>query len=129
METAEAVVRPAAFHACATGPANVGIAQLTTRSWFGDVAVVVFLLAQATDGILTYVGVSTFGRGIEGNPMIVWLMSTLGNGAGLATAKVAAACFGIALHLSAVHQAVAALAGFYVVVAIVPWVALLFIWA
>ncbi len=128
METARAVMRPAPFHPCASGRSNVGISHLTGRSWFGDVAVVVFLLAQASDGILTYIGVSTFGRSIEGNPMIVWLMSSLGNGAGLATAKIAAAIFGIALHLSAVHKAVAALAGFYVVVAIVPWVTLLFIW-
>ena len=31
------------------------------RHLFGDVSVVVFLLAQALDGVLTYVGVSTYG--------------------------------------------------------------------
>ena len=127
MDTAQAGLPPAAFHVCAIRGSNVGSAPLTARSWFGDVAVIVFLLAQASDGILTYIGVSTFGRTIEGNPMIVWLMAAFGDGAGLATAKLAAACFGIALHLSAVHKAVAALAAFYVVVAIVPWVTLLFV--
>jgi hypothetical protein len=99
------------------------------RSWFGDLALVLFLVAQASDGVLTYIGVSTFGPGIEGNPLIVWLMGTLGDGPGLATAKLAAGVLGIALHLSDVHKAVALLAGFYLVVAVGPWVAVLFLWS
>ena len=94
---------------------------------FGDVAVIVFLLAQASDGVLTYIGVSIYGQGIEGNPLIAWLMAQMGEGPALATAKVTAGLFGIALHLSSVHKAVAALAGFYVVVAIIPWVTILFV--
>lgn len=94
---------------------------------FGDVAVIVFLLAQASDGVLTYIGVSIYGHGIEGNPLIAWLMARMGEGPALATAKLTAGFFGIALHLSAVHKAVAALAGFYVVVAIIPWVTILFL--
>src|ERR671910_490073 len=88
------------------------------RSMFGDLALVLFLVAQASDGVLTYVGVSTFGHAVEGNPLIVWLMNSLGTGGGLATAKLAAGVFGIALHLSAVHKAVALLACFYLVVAV-----------
>jgi hypothetical protein len=53
-------------------------------------------------------------------------MSAMGEGAGLATAKLAAGFFGIALHLSAVHRAVAVLAFFYVAVAVLPWLAILF---
>jgi hypothetical protein len=94
---------------------------------FGDVAVIVFLLAQASDGVLTYIGVSLYGHGIEGNPLIAWLMAEMGHGPALATAKLTAGGFGIALHLSAVHKAVAALAGFYVLVAIIPWVTILFV--
>ena len=101
----------------------------THRSLFGDVALVVFLLAQVFDGALTYVGVSIYGPHMEGNPLIGWLMATFGEGPGLATAKVTAGFFGILLHVSAVHKAVALLALFYVAVAIVPWVAILFIWA
>ena len=97
------------------------------RTLFGDAALLLFLLAQASDGVLTYVGVSTYGMSIEGNPLIAWLMHTMGEGLALTTAKVAAAFFGIALHLSAVHKAVAVLAAFYVAVAVVPWMALLFI--
>jgi hypothetical protein len=94
---------------------------------FGDVAVVVFLLAQVSDGVLTYIGVSTYGTTIEGNPLICWLMAAMGHGAGLATAKGVAVCFGMALHLSSVHKAVALLAAFYIVVAVIPWVGILFL--
>jgi hypothetical protein len=62
---------------------------------------------------------------MEGNPIIAWLMEVLGEGPALATAKPTAGVFGIALHLSAVHKAVAFLALFYVVVAICPWLAIL----
>lgn len=94
---------------------------------FGNIAVVVFLLAQLSDGVLTYIGVSTYGTSIEGNPLIAWLMASLGHGPGLAAAKVTAGCFGVALHLSSVHKAVAVLAGFYIIVAIIPWIGILFL--
>jgi hypothetical protein len=94
---------------------------------FGDIALVVFLLAQVLDGALTYLGVTLYGPQMEGNPLIAWLMDRLGEGPGLATAKVTAAFFGIVLHLSAVHTAVALLAAFYVAVAIVPWTIILFL--
>jgi hypothetical protein len=94
-------------------------------SRFGDVAVIAFLLAQACDGILTYIGVSTYGLHMEGNPIIGWLMASIGDWQALATAKLAAGLFGIALHLSSVHKIVALLAGFYVAVGVLPWLALL----
>lgn len=97
------------------------------RRLFGDLAVVVFLLAQVSDGVLTYIGVSVYGMSIEGNPLITWLMASFGEGPGLAAAKLTAGVFGMLLHLSAVHKAVAVLAGFYILVAIIPWMAILFV--
>lgn len=93
---------------------------------FGNVVVIAFLIAQACDGVFTYVGVATYGLHVEGNPLLGWLMSALGSGVGVATAKAAAGAFGIVLHLVAVHRIVAALAAFYVAVAVVPWIAVLF---
>jgi hypothetical protein len=105
---------------------KLGTAGATRRNVFGDVALVLFLVAQASDGVLTYVGVATYGVGIEANPLIAWLMEMMGHGAGLTTAKVTAATFGVALHLVSVHKAVAVLAVFYLAVAVVPWLTLLF---
>jgi uncharacterized membrane protein len=104
----------------------VGTRGGTPRDMFGDLALLVFLLAQAFDGVLTYIGVSTYGLRVEGNPLIGWLMAAMGQGPALAAAKLTAGFFGVALHLSAVHKAVALLAGFYLIAAVVPWVAVLF---
>lgn len=106
--------------------ANLGTCRTTGRV-FGDLAVILFLVAQASDGVLTYLGVSTYGLAMEGNPLIAWLMGALGEGPGLAAAKLTAGFFGIALHLSSVHKAVAALTAFYFVVAIGPWMAILYV--
>jgi hypothetical protein len=93
---------------------------------FGNVVVIAFLIAQACDGVFTYIGVSTYGIRAEGNPLLVWLMAGLGSGAGLAAAKATAGAFGIMLHLVAVHRVVAVLAVFYIAVAVVPWIGILF---
>jgi uncharacterized membrane protein len=97
-----------------------------TRSRFGDAVLLAFLLTQCFDGVFTYVGVLTYGAGIEANPIIVGLMGLLGQGVALAVAKGFAAMLGICLHLRQVHGAVAVLAGFYGAVAILPWTLILF---
>jgi hypothetical protein len=97
-----------------------------THPLFGNAAVVVFLVAQCLDGVLTYVGVTTFGTRIEGNPLIALLMSHLGQGVALMIAKATAGALGMALHLGGVHRAVACLAFFYVAAAVVPWMAILY---
>jgi uncharacterized membrane protein len=94
---------------------------------FADVVVVVFLIAQACDGVFTYIGVSVYGVGIEGNPLLAWLMSAIGEGPAVAAAKMIAGAFGIALHLTAVHRVLAALSAFYLAVAVLPWIAILFL--
>jgi hypothetical protein len=116
----------------ATSPAHFGtpVPKLWSlpprRMAFGDVVVVAFLVAQCLDGIFTYVGVRTFGNGIEANPLIVALMLRLGHGFALLVAKTVAGSLGIALHLRGVHMAVAVLVFFYVATAVLPWIAILF---
>lgn len=110
---------------CGTAVPTVG-SQPSVRSRLGDVALVLFLLAQCFDGALTYVGVISFGIESEANPLISGLMLRFGEEAGLLGAKVVAALLGIALHLRQVHGAVALLTVFYVAAAIVPWTAILF---
>lgn len=95
------------------------------RSLFGDIAIVAFLLAQCFDGIFTYLGVNRFGLSVEANPLIASLMASVGHGTALVGAKGIAGALGVGLHLREIHAAVALLAGFYVAVAIVPWVAIL----
>jgi uncharacterized membrane protein len=96
-----------------------------SRSRFGDAVIVVFLLAQAADGVMTYVGVTTLGVRIEANPLLASLMVMFGQGTAVAGAKLVAAGLGISLHLVGVHRILAILTGIYVVGAILPWMGLL----
>jgi hypothetical protein len=96
------------------------------RSLFGDCVVLAFLLVQACDGVFTYVGMVTFGPSIEGNPLLGVLMTWMGGGTALVSAKLVAGSLGIFLHLSGVHRIVAALTGLYIVAAVLPWATVLF---
>jgi hypothetical protein len=96
----------------------------TRESRFGDSVVLAFLVVQALDGVLTYVGIS-LGQAGEGNPLVGGMMAAFGLGPGLAGAKLLAGSLGIALHLFGTHRLVALLTALYVGAAIVPWAALL----
>ena len=98
----------------------------TTGPGFGNVVIVLFLVCQVLDGALTYVGVLTFGRSIEANPLLAWLMGEVGEGTAVTSAKVLAGTCGIALHLTAVHRIVAVLTLVYLGAAVIPWTNLLF---
>jgi hypothetical protein len=95
----------------------------TSRELFGDVMVLGFLIVQCLDGAFTYLGVRTWGPGIEANPLMSSVVAAAGPGAGLAGAKLVAMGFGILLHLRRVHGIVAALTALYICAAILPWAA------
>jgi hypothetical protein len=97
--------------------------QWDTPSFFGDLIVVGFLVVQCLDGVLTYLGVTIWGIGIEANPLISSAVSTAGLGVGLCGAKLVAVGFGIILHLRRVHNLVALLTLIYLGIAILPWTA------
>jgi hypothetical protein len=98
----------------------------TTHSAFGNAAIMLFLLAQAADGALTYVGVNMLGPGVEANPLLATLIVSLGVAPAVGGAKALASALGIALHLLGVHRVVAALTAIYAAGAVIPWVGLLF---
>ena len=97
----------------------------TQSERFGNTVIILFFLAQALDGGLTYIGVTALGRDVEGNPLLHWLMGAAGDGPALALAKLAAAGFGIVLHMASVHRAIALLTLLYFSAAVVPWMAVL----
>jgi len=96
------------------------------HTWFGDIVIIVFLAAQAVDGVFTYLGVVEFGPGVEANPVIASLMGVMGHGPALAAVKILAGSLGIALHLNGVHRVLALLTIFYLAGSVLPWSALLF---
>jgi len=94
------------------------------RSLFGDLMVVSFLIVQCLDGAFTYLGIRTWGPGIEANPLISSAMTAGGIAFGLGGAKALAIALGILLHLRGVHNIVAVLTAIYFTAAIIPWTAL-----
>ncbi|MGC4082463.1 MAG: DUF5658 family protein [Vicinamibacterales bacterium] len=81
----------------------------------------VFVIVQCLDGALTYLGVHTWGLGIEANPLVSSAVAIAGVGAGLTVTKLFAVALGVILHLRRVHLVVAILSVFYIAVAILPW--------
>jgi hypothetical protein len=98
------------------------------ESRFGDFSMLLFLIVQCLDGCFTYLGVRTWGLGVEGNPIVSSAVSVAGLGLGLFIAKLFAAALGIMLHLRRVHGVVATLSAIYLAFAIVPW-ALMFLYS
>jgi hypothetical protein len=92
---------------------------------FGDAVWVLFVAAQAADGVCTYLGVHLFGIEVEGNPLIGWYAATFGIGTALLSAKfVATACAGF-LHCLGRHRTLASLTLVYLFGAVWPWARIL----
>ena len=82
---------------------------------------IVFLLTQVFDGILTYVAVAWLGVVGEGNLLLATAMHAAGAGPALFGAKSLAAVCGVLLHSRGLHGVLGALTGLYILAAIGPW--------
>jgi hypothetical protein len=80
-----------------------------------------FLAAQACDGLFTYVAVSAFGLAAEGNVLLATWMGLVGPAPALLGAKMLAAGCGVLLYLKGVHRTLALLTLLYAVGAVGPW--------
>ena len=81
----------------------------------------VFVVLQAADGLITYGAVSVFGPSAEGNPLLETWMHIAGPGPALFGAKVLACGCGVLLYSLGVRRTLAALTAFYLVAGIGPW--------
>jgi arginine exporter protein ArgO len=96
-----------------------------SRSPFGIGTLIAFVIAQFCDGLLTYVGVHTFGQSIEANPILSWYIAALGAGAALLGAKALAIACALLLYRFAHYRTICALTVLYFAMAVQPWVSLL----
>jgi uncharacterized membrane protein len=96
-----------------------------TRSVFGVGMLAVFVAAQLCDGVLTYVGVSTFGHDIEANPIVAWYIGIFGAGIALFAVKTLAIGCAMLLYRFAHYRTIGALTIIYLALAVHPWVNLL----
>ncbi len=88
--------------------------------------VAVFLIAQASDGLLTYAAIQLFGISAEGNPLLATWMTLVGPEGAIVGAKLMASACGILLHCLHIDRVLLALTILYAVTAIGPWLAIFY---
>src|SRR5687768_12447580 len=81
----------------------------------------VFLLLQVFDGVLTYTAVHVLGVVGEGNVLLATAMQAAGAGPALVGAKTLAAGCGVLLYARGLYGILGILTGLYLVAAITPW--------
>lgn len=84
-----------------------------------------FFVAQAFDGLFTYVAVQAYGVMAEGNVLLATWISLVGLGPALVGAKVLACGCGLLLYCLGLQRALLGLTLFYATAAIVPWLVVL----
>ena len=87
-----------------------------------------YLVAQAYDGLFTYVAVRALGVDVEGNPLLAALMAHYGPAPALMVAKLVAAASGILVYARNLNGILAALTALYLVAAILPWLYIYATW-
>ncbi|MGH9308838.1 MAG: hypothetical protein ACRD1U_05665 [Vicinamibacterales bacterium] len=81
----------------------------------------VFLITQICDGLLTYAAVAVLGVVEEGNLLLATAMHVAGAGPALFGAKMIAAACGLLLYARGLYLVLGVLTGFYMLAAITPW--------
>jgi uncharacterized membrane protein len=90
-----------------------------------DLLWLAFVVVQALDGVMSYVGLRTLGPWMEANPLVAWHVSAVGPAAALLGAKLIAVACGMVLYFMARHRTLAVLTLAYVVFAVGPWLRVL----
>jgi hypothetical protein len=84
-----------------------------------------FLVAQAFDGLFTYVAVEAYGVVAEGNVILATWIDLVGLAPALIGAKLLACGCGVLLYCLGLRRALLGLTVFYGAAAIVPWLVVL----
>lgn len=82
---------------------------------------VIFILLQLADGVLTYAAVGRFGTQAEGNPLLATWIITLGAMPAVFGAKLLACACGGVLYAAGVYNVLAGLSTLYLFAAVLPW--------
>ena len=103
-----------------------GRGRSVSRDWFGDVIVVLFLVAQLLDFIFTYLGVAAFGVR-EGNPLLEHSMRAMGLGSQPRDRQARRGCRRLDAAPAVVPPTTRDLTVVYLALAILPWTWVLFV--
>ena len=80
-----------------------------------------FMVAQAYDGLFTYIAVRALGPDVEGNFILATWMVLVGPAPTLLVAKGVAAAAGALVYWRGLHGVLAGMTALYACVAIIPW--------
>ena len=80
-----------------------------------------FLVFQAVDGLITYEVAALFGPSAEANQLLAIWIGVAGLGPALFGAKLMASGCGMILYRCGAHTALASVTGLYLVGAVLPW--------
>ena len=110
-------------------PARRALYLLSLVGMWPSALLLIFIVLQAADGLLTYAAVERFGTSVEGNPLLVtWIMLT-GLEPALIGAKAMACLCGGLLYAAGVHHVLAGLSALYLFAAVVPWLRIFALYA
>jgi hypothetical protein len=87
-----------------------------------------FVAAQAFDGVFTYVAVSAVGTHAESNTLLAMWMTLIGPGPALVLAKSIAVAAGAFVYHRGLHGLLAGLTAIYAAAAIGPWLYVYLSW-
>lgn len=82
---------------------------------------VIFVIFQIADGLMTYGAIGVFGCSAEGNPLLAAWIALAGAGPALLGAKLMACGCAVLLHVLERHRVLAGLTMFYFFGAVWPW--------
>ena len=94
---------------------------LSPKHMWPRLLLLLFVVLQAADGVLTYVAVERFGPQAEGNPLLATWMMLTGAVPALVGAKTMACLCGGLLYVAGVHRVLAGLSMLYLFAAVIPW--------
>jgi uncharacterized membrane protein len=89
---------------------------------FSRVVLLLFVAAQAFDGVFTYVAVNAVGPRAESNALLAFWMGLVGPGLALFVAKGIAVLAGTFVYRRGLYGVLASLTVIYAAIAIAPWV-------
>jgi hypothetical protein len=91
----------------------------------GRLTLILFVVLQAADGLMTFGAVKIFGSAAEGNPILETWIQLAGPGAALLGAKGIACGGAVLLYASGRWKILVGLTGILVAGAVLPWLAVL----
>ena len=113
------------YGAAPVAPDQAAGMQLRSTVRIGRLTLVLFVVLQVADGLITFGAVRIFGTAAEGNPILETWIQLAGPGAALLGAKGVACGGAVVLYVLGRRRILAALTAVLLAYGVLPWLVLL----